>query len=128
MMAASVAGILLSDASWAQRLIFLLLGVAMAGFMLWILYGTFYRLTATHLLVRSGPLHYAIPLPELRPAAPTRRPLSGPACSLDRLQVDAGGTSILISPAAKQEFLRDLAGRSRGLSFEGVLVVRRDGW
>ncbi len=128
MMAASVAGILLSDASWAQRLIFLLLGVAMAGFMLWILYGTFYRLTATHLLVRSGPFRYAIPLAEIRSVAPTRSPLSGPACSLDRLQVDAGGTSILISPAAKQEFLRDLAGRSRGLSFEGVLVVRRDGW
>ena len=65
MMAASVAGILLSDASWAQRLIFLLLGVAMAGFMLWILYGTFYRLTATHLLVRSGPFRYAIPLAEI---------------------------------------------------------------
>jgi hypothetical protein len=126
----SGAGILLSEASLLQRAIFFLLGLATAGLMLWILYGTFYRLTDTDLIIRSGPFRYAIPLSEIRSVAPTRSPLSGPACSLDRLQVDARGpaSGVLISPAAKDAFLRDLAGRSRGLSFEGVLVVRRDAW
>ncbi len=112
-------GILLADASLLQRAIFFLLGLATAGLMLWILYGTFYRLTDTDLVVRSGPFRYTIPLDGIRSVAPTRSPLSGPACSLDRLQVDAGALSVLISPAAKQAFLRDLAVRSRGLDSRG---------
>ena len=122
---ASGVGILLTDASLLQRLIFLLLGLVTAGLMLWILYGTFYRLTDTDLVVRSGPFRYTIPLDGIRSVAPTRSPLSGPACSLDRLQVDAAGSSVLISPAAKHAFLRDLAGRSRGLDLEGVVLLRK---
>ena len=118
-------GILLADASLLQRAIFFSFGLATAGFMLWILYGTFYRVTDTELIVRSGPLRYTIPLAGIRSVAPTRSPLSGPACSLDRLQVDAGKVSVLISPAAKEAFLRDLAGRACGLHLEGVALVRK---
>jgi hypothetical protein len=125
---ASSIGILLADASALQRAIFFLMGLATAGFMLWILYGTFYRLTDTELVVRSGPFRYAIPLARIKSVAPTRSPLSGPACSLDRLQVDAGESSVLISPAAKQAFLRDLAGRATGLVLEGVVLMRKSTW
>lgn len=125
---ASGVGILLADASLLQRAIFFTFGLATAGFMLWILYGTFYRLTDTQLIVRSGPFRYAIPLAGIKSVAPTRSPLSGPACSLDRLQVDAGTLSVLISPAAKQAFLRDLAGRSPGLDLQGVVLVRKSTW
>lgn len=125
---ASAVGILVSDASPLQRAIFLVLGLATSGFMLWILYGTFYRLTDTELVVRSGPFRYRIPLAGIRSVAPTRSPLSGPACSLDRLQVDAAGPPVLISPADKKAFLHDLAGRSRGLRLEGVVLVRKSDW
>ena len=34
----------------------------------------------------------------------------------------------MISPASKQAFLRDLAGRSPGLVLEGVVLVRKSKW
>jgi hypothetical protein len=41
-----------------------------------------------------------------------RDPGTGPALSLDRLRIEYGsGRALMISPAEKQRFLRDLAAR-----------------
>jgi hypothetical protein len=54
-----------SDASvWLQMLILVAL-VALAGLMLWILYGTRYSFTEDSLLVVSGPFRFRVPLSEI---------------------------------------------------------------
>lgn len=87
----------------------LLLGV---GLPMWVLIATTYTLTTANLNVRSGPFRWRIPLNEIRSVAPTRNPLSSPALSLDRLRIEYGhGKAIMISPAAREEFMHELRRR-----------------
>ncbi len=102
----------------------LLMGVlliGMAAFLLWVLYGTGYTLTADRLLIRSGPFRFRVPLAEIDSVTPSRNPLSSPACSLDRLDVryHRGRRRILISPEDKGRFLGSLVERCPRLILAG---------
>lgn len=100
---------------------------ASAAFMLWVLYGTRYRLSDTELLILCGPFRYRVLLKEIRSVEPSRNPLSSPACSLDRLAIrwGAGGKRILISPEDKSAFMRILKERSAQLDWEGKRLLSR---
>jgi hypothetical protein len=75
----------------------------------WLLKTTCYTLEPTRLLVRSGPFSWNVPLAGIHSITPTRNPLSSPALSLDRLCIEYGKHgSLMISPADKQGFLREL--------------------
>jgi hypothetical protein len=85
---------------------------AVAGMIAWIVLGTRYEVGDGALLARSGPFRFRVPLEGIREVRPTRNPISAPACSLDRLQIDyeVGGRSrwLLVSPKDKEGFLRAL--------------------
>ncbi len=83
----------------------LLLG---AGLPLWVLFATHYRFDADSLCVRCGPFSWRVPLQEVRAVTSTRSALSGPALSLDRLRIDYGGRTLLVSPADREGFLVEL--------------------
>ena len=74
--------------------------VALALFVVWLLYSTGYTLTDRDLLARAGPFRWRVPLAAIEEVRPTRNPLSAPACSLDRLQIRYEGRrlGLLISP------------------------------
>lgn len=79
---------------------------------IWLVRTTVYVLSADRLDVRSGPFRWKVPLHEIRKISPSRNILSSPAFSLDRLRIDYGrGKFILISPAEREAFLRDLEAR-----------------
>lgn len=89
-----------------------LLAVLPAGLPLWLLCSTHYTLTPDELVVRCGPLSWRVSLRDIRAVHPTRNPLSSPALSLDRLRIDYGrGRSLMISPAHRDRFLRELEAR-----------------
>lgn len=88
----------------------LLLMVLPIAFVIWIFTTTFYVVTATDLVVRSGPVNRRIPLTSITGVRATRNPLSSPALSLDRLEIEYNpGRSILISPVDKEAFIQLLA-------------------
>lgn len=74
-----------------------------------------YGMDREHLIVRYGLIRHRIPLRDITEVVPTRNPLSSPALSLDRLRITSGQglfKSVMISPAAKLEFLAELARRA----------------
>jgi uncharacterized membrane protein YdbT with pleckstrin-like domain len=93
-----------------------------------LLFPLYYEITRETLVVRSGWLHYRIPLASIHRIFPTHNPLSAPALSLDRLQVEYLQAnvvrSILISPAEKTGFLQDLAQVAPDLQVQGDQLVR----
>lgn len=102
------------EAAWSR----LALGAVLLGaaaFMLWVLYGTGYRVGEHALHVRAGPFRWRVPLDAIESVTPTRNPLSSPACSLDRLRVGhrtaRGERALMISPSDKTGFLDALARR-----------------
>jgi hypothetical protein len=73
---------------------------------LWLLYGTYYEVSRSELLVRAGPFRWRIPLASIRGAERTQSPLYAPALSLDRIRISyEGGRELLVSPDDQRAFL-----------------------
>lgn len=83
---------------------------------LWVLTTTWYGVTETDLVVRSGPFRTTVPLGSIRGVRPTSSVLSAPALSLDRLEIGHAGGAVVISPADRAGFLHAL--RERGASVD----------
>jgi Bacterial PH domain len=107
----------------------LFIGIAMGAFFLALMTTTYYEITPAALIVHSVGLHREIQLGAIQQVFPTRNPLSGPALSLDRLQVDysRGGRArfTLISPEDKLSFMQDLAANSEDLEVRDGRVVHK---
>lgn len=77
-----------------------------AGLPLWIFVGTRYLVDKEQLRIISGPFRWNISLCEINSVRETRDPISSPALSLDRLDIDyAKQRHILVSPKNRIEFL-----------------------
>ncbi len=88
-----------------------------------------YAITDTELLVRHGLVTRSRPLAKIVAVTPTYSPLSAPALSLDRLNIDSGGSffaTLLISPTDQEEFLSELQQKA-GLIRQGRGLVRAAG-
>lgn len=70
-----------------------------------------YTLESDHLLVQSGLLRWKVPYKDITAVEPTSNPLSSPALSLERVRIDYAGRSIMVSPAARAEFIAALRAR-----------------
>jgi len=76
------------------------------GLPLWLLLSTHYRIADNRLYVKSGPFSWNIPIEDIQSAKPSRSLLSGPALSLDRLNLIYGKSqSLVVSPKDKVAFL-----------------------
>lgn len=74
----------------------------------WILRSTYYVIEADTLLIRSSFITWRVPIRDIRSITPTRSALSSPALSLDRLRIDYGRKSILVSPEGRDRFIAAL--------------------
>lgn len=78
-------------------------------FTLWLARVTKYVVTEDALIVFGGLFKKVIPLSSISSVTETRNPLSGPAFSLDRLEIKYDDNKfILISPKDKPAFMADL--------------------
>lgn len=114
-----------SDEPMAFRLIMVLVMLASAALVGSLLYMTGYWMTSDQLVIRSGPFSWRVPLRSIHEVVPSRSLLSGPALSLDRLHVRYGSSKwgVLISPAEKDDFLREMVLRAPGLVRDGDRLV-----
>ena len=96
-----------------------LLMLVVAALVLWITFATYYELEHDALVVRSGPFTWRVPLAEISAVRLSNSARSGPALSMDRLEILYGSRrSILVSPADKEEFLALLQRRLPRLASE----------
>lgn len=72
-----------------------------------------YTLHEDHLLIRSGIWKQRIPYSEIVDARKTRNPLSAPALSLKRVQIDLKKGYRLVSPSDRDEFIDSLLKRAK---------------
>ena len=86
---------------------------------LWIVLSTYYEFTHDLLVAHSGPFLWRIPLREISSVRESQSVRSGPALSMDRLEVAWGdGRILLISPQDKTGFLEVLRSRASHLAKE----------
>ena len=77
-----------------------------AAFTLWVLYGTRYQVSETHLRIRCGIFRWSIERASIVGIRASDDNASAPATSLDRLEIryDNGRKRVLVSPARSGEF------------------------
>lgn len=98
-------------------LVLVLLGTAMVW---WTLLATSYELLSEQLVVRCGLFSWRIPFATITAIRESRSPRSGPALSLERLEVLYGaGKVLIISPRDKARFIATLSKRCNLARLEG---------
>jgi hypothetical protein len=100
----------------------LIIMMAVILFVGWIWFGTGYEISDDELKIRCGPFRQRIPIQEIREIKKTRNPLSAPACSLDRMEINHGRSKrVMISPADKEGFIKLLVGKSPQINLDEEL-------
>lgn len=69
---------------------------------------TYYIIEGEMLTIRSMGLRWRVPIRDIRSITPTRSAASSPALSLDRLRIDYGRRTILVSPEDRERFIAAL--------------------
>jgi hypothetical protein len=91
--------------------------LAVAVLVCWILVATYYELGAKELVVHCGPFVWRVPLAEVTDIRESTTARSGPALSMDRVEVVYGGDRVLIlSPADKIRFIATVSSRAAALA------------
>ena len=86
----------------------------------------YYEITDTQLVIRFGLARKRVALSEIKQVVPSRNPLSSPALSLDRLNVEyesRWSSGVLISPEPRDAFLT-LLGQRAGMTRQGDRLSR----
>ncbi len=98
--------------------------ILILSFLIWVYYGTRYRLTQSHLLVRNGPFKTDIKLNDIISIEPTRSIQSGPALSRDRFLIRYNRyATVMISPEDRGRFLQEVVNRAPHLIWQGNKLV-----
>jgi hypothetical protein len=109
-------------------LLLAILTVLVAGVVVWIVLSTYYEFTGNLLVAHSGPFSWRIPLEEISNVCESHSVRSGPALSMDRLELTWGaGRILLISPKDKAGFLAVLHRRAPQLGSVGGARSPGDG-
>jgi len=91
--------------------------VFVAAMVVWVVLSTYYEFKGDALVAHSGPFSWRIPLKEISAVRDSSSMRSGPALSMDRLEIVFGaGRVLLISPEDKAGFLAALRRRAPQLA------------
>ncbi|MGO9991644.1 MAG: PH domain-containing protein [Steroidobacteraceae bacterium] len=87
--------------------------VLVAAIVVWVVLSTYYEFKGDALVAHAGPFSWRIPLKEISAVRESSSVRSGPALSMDRLEIVFGaGRVLLISPEDKAGFLAALRRRA----------------
>jgi hypothetical protein len=93
----------------------IILTVLVAAIVAWVVLSTYYEFEGDLLVAHSGPFSWRIPVKEISGVRESTSVRSGPALSMDRIEIAFGdGRVLLISPATRRAFSRRCAGDRHG--------------
>ncbi|HEY7888637.1 MAG TPA: PH domain-containing protein [Steroidobacteraceae bacterium] len=88
-----------------------------AGIVVWIVLSTYYEIAGNAFIAHSGPFSWRIPLKDISGVRESDSVRSGPALSMDRLEIAWGeGNILVISPEDKASFLAALCAHAPRLA------------
>lgn len=92
-----------------QNIVVYIVGILNNALLLWLWFGTSYRIDDEALIVRSGPFKSTIDIKTIKKLKDTKTLLAGPALSLDRIEIQYKTyDTVIVSPKDKIEFIETL--------------------
>lgn len=104
-----------------------IMGALIIGFLLWLWFGTGYKLEEGLIKIYFGPFRSKIMIQEIKSLRKTKNPLSAPALSINRLEILYGQYNVtMISPKNENAFIRLLLNENPDIKLDKTLFNLND--
>lgn len=88
------------------KIVYYLIGIIIIGILIWIWFGTGYKIEGKVLKVQCGPFQWKLNIKEIRTVRKVKSIFSSPALSIDRLEIYYDRYKLIrISPENESEFI-----------------------
>lgn len=108
--------------SWGEAIGFFSIIITVI-LLLWIWFGTYYRICDGVIKIRCGPFRSKIKIREIKKIKKVKNPLASPALSFDKLEILYGKYDVVcISPKKEEQFINVLLKDNPQIELDEVLI------
>src|SRR5699024_4369479 len=105
-----------------QNIVVYIVGILNNALLLWLWFGTNYKIDDEDLIVRSGPFKSTIDIKSIKKLRATKKLLAGPALSIDRLEIQYKRyDSVSVSRNAESKFSEFLLSKNKWIEVDDLL-------
>ena len=106
-----------------QNIVVYIVGILNNALILWLWFGTNYKIDDEDLIVRSGPFKSTIDIKSIKKLRATKTLLAGPALSIDRIEIQYKRyDSVIVSPKEKNKFIESLLSKNKSIEVDDKLI------
>lgn len=106
-----------------KSVMILIVGVLTIFSLLWLWFGTSYKIEEELLKIKSGPFRSTVNIEDIRRLNATKTLLAGPALSIDRIEILYKKYDIaIVSPKDKPEFVQALLIKNKAIEADNSLL------
>ncbi|WOV86868.1 PH domain-containing protein [Sporosarcina oncorhynchi] len=102
----------------------ILMTIVMVGFLMWLWFGTGYKVEDGLITIRFGPFKSKVKIADIRKLRATKNPLSAPALSISRIEIAYGAYGMtLVSPKDRVLFIKTLLKENPTIEVDAALYT-----
>ena len=106
-----------------QNIVVYIVGILNNALLLWLWFGTNYKIDDENLIVKSGPFKSTIDIKSIKKLRATKTLLAGPALSIDRIEIQYKRyDSVIVSPKEKNKFIESLLSKNKSIEIDDKLI------
>nr|WP_068128745.1 PH domain-containing protein [Nosocomiicoccus ampullae] len=105
-----------------QNIVVYIVGILNNALLLWLWFGTSYKIDDENLIVKNGPFKSTIDIKSIKKLRATKTLLAGPALSIDRIEIQYKRyDSVIVSPKEKNKFIESLLSKNKSIKVDDKL-------
>lgn len=105
-----------------QIIVVYIVGILNNALLLWLWFGTSYKIDDENLIVKNGPFKSTIDIKSIKKLRATKTLLAGPALSIDRIEIQYKRyDSVIVSPKEKNKFIESLLSKNKSIKVDDKL-------
>ena len=106
-----------------QNIVVYIVGILNNALLLWLWFGTNYKIDDEDFIVRSGLFKSTIDIKSIKKLRATKTLLAGPALSIDRIEIQYKRyDSVIVSPKEKNKFIESLLSKNKSIEVDDKLI------
>ncbi len=106
-----------------QNIVVYIVGILNNALLLWLWFGTSYKVNDEELIVRNGPFKSTIDIKSINKLRATKTLLAGPALSIDRIEIQYKRYDfVIVSPKEKNKFIESLLSKNKSIEIDDKLI------
>lgn len=105
-----------------QIIVVYIVGILNNALLLWLWFGTSYKIDDENLIVKNGPFKSTIDIKSIKKLRATKTLLAGPALSIDRIEIQYKRYDfVIVSPKEKNKFIESLLSKNKSIKVDDKL-------